>query len=225
MGQIGIVALYAQVAGVQDSPVYQKWLALPSIYTDVKMTSLYDIVVDNTMPLGYWSIWFTASFKNDTRIVSHAGTLHQELVTRLKTEIVRGDDFWALCLFQPLPLKIITSSSKTTTHNNALGLLPSDQDDALLLQTTVMVRTSEQEALAYPYCQAFLAAVREFASGLPDGDGNLEWEYMNYANASQDPLRSYGEANVERLKHVAKKYDPEEVFQRLCVGGFKIGRL
>ncbi len=96
------------------------------------------------------------------------------------------------------------------------------EHDGLLMQTTVMVRTAAQEKLAYPHCKAFLAAVREFASSNVEGNGNLEWEYMNYADASQDLLGSYGADNDRRLKIVARKYDPEEVFQKLCKGGFKI---
>ena len=148
--------------------------------------------------------------------MAHAGSLHETLVTKLKTEIAPDGDFWALCLFQPLPKIYATRPNQ----DNALGL-PSDHD-ALVLQTTVMVRTPEQEALAYPHCKAFLEAVRGFAAA-PEIDGNLDWVYVNYADASQDPLRSYGVENVRRLKAVAGKYDPEGVFQRLCVGGFKIG--
>ena len=85
-----------------------------------------------------------------------------------------------------------------------------------------MVRTPEQEKLAYPHCKAFLEAMRKFASSEIEGDGNLDWEYINYADASQNPLRSYGGNNVRRLKEVARKYDPQEIFQKLCRGGFKI---
>lgn len=53
MGQVGIIAVYAQVAGVERAPAYDKWLALPSLHTDVKMTSLAEIAANNTVPLGY----------------------------------------------------------------------------------------------------------------------------------------------------------------------------
>ncbi len=59
-----------------------------------------------------------------------------------------------------------------------------------------------------------------FAQGIDDG--LLEWRYLNYADKSQDPLASYGAANIKFLKHVAGEYDPEQVFQKLCPGGFKI---
>ncbi|KAK4214117.1 hypothetical protein QBC37DRAFT_421736 [Rhypophila decipiens] len=214
MAKLGIIAVYAHVGAVANAPAYEKLMSLPASHTDVKMTSLADLVAYNKLPLGFHSIWFTATFKNDARIASHAAALHEQLVTKITTEIAPDGDFWAMCLFQPLP-RICTKP-----RDNALGL-PSEHD-ALLVQTSVMVRTPEQEALAYPLCKAYLEAVRKFAAK-PEIDGYLDWEYINYADASQDPLRSYGKANVDRLKAVARKYDPQQVFQKLCMGGFKIG--
>lgn len=49
-----------------------------------------------------------------------------------------------------------------------------------------------------------------------------EFLYMNFAAQFQDPLASYGQANVQFMRTVAKKYDPTGVFQRLAPGGFKL---
>ena len=46
--------------------------------------------------------------------------------------------------------------------------------------------------------------------------------YLNYAGDFEDPLGGYGAASVEFMKRVAKKYDPDGVFQELMPGGFKI---
>ena len=48
--------------------------------------------------------------------------------------------------------------------------------------------------------------------------------YLNYANADQDPLASYGEDNLSYLKSVAKKYDPKGIFQTQVPGGFKVSK-
>ncbi|SPQ21596.1 3e209b66-f234-474a-9bba-7620827d6fc6 [Thermothielavioides terrestris] len=221
--QVTIVSVFAQVGGVERAPAYEKWLALPSIHTDCKMTSLSNIVAENIMPSGYYHIWFTATIKNDARIVSKAASLQEELVNTLKTSVAPDGDFWALCLLQPLPK--IMAQRGGNNNNNALGL-SRQQHDGLLLQTTVMVRTPEQERMAYPKCKAFIVAVRDFARSTEMGeDGNLDWEYLNYADGSQDPLASYGAENVKRLKEVSLRYDPEQAFQRLCPGGFKLAHV
>jgi hypothetical protein len=35
-------------------------------------------------------------------------------------------------------------------------------------------------------------------------------------------LNSYGVENLKKIKAAAAKYDPDQVFQKLCPGGFKI---
>ena len=48
------------------------------------------------------NIWFTASFKNDARIIAKAAELHEDLVKDL-TAFIPDGDFITQCLFQPLP--------------------------------------------------------------------------------------------------------------------------
>ncbi|KAI9748130.1 MAG: hypothetical protein M4579_007307, partial [Chaenotheca gracillima] len=52
----------------------------------------------------------------------------------------------------------------------------------------------------------------------------LPFLYSNYALPSQDPIASYGRASQARLRAVARRYDPQQVFQRLVPGGFKLYR-
>ena len=52
-----------------------------------------------------------------------------------------------------------------------------------------------------------------------------EYIYLNYALPSQDPISGYGAANVAALKAASKKYDPEQVFQTLVPGGFKLSKI
>lgn len=46
--------------------------------------------------------------------------------------------------------------------------------------------------------------------------------YQNYASRAQHVFGSYGTANLERLRAVSKKYDPERVWQKLQPGYFKL---
>ncbi|KAL2824310.1 hypothetical protein BDW59DRAFT_180373 [Aspergillus cavernicola] len=48
----------------------------------------------------------------------------------------------------------------------------------------------------------------------------LPFKYSNYASRDQDPLASYGEDNLRKLKEIAARYDPEGVFQILQNGGW-----
>lgn len=46
--------------------------------------------------------------------------------------------------------------------------------------------------------------------------------YENYAYINQDVISSYGEANKERLIKISQEYDPDQVFQKLEPGYFKL---
>ncbi|KAM4066423.1 FAD binding domain-containing protein [Hirsutella rhossiliensis] len=49
---------------------------------------------------------------------------------------------------------------------------------------------------------------------------DVSYIYMNDAARDQDPIATYGGANVQTLKEIAAKYDPGQVFQRLQNDGF-----
>ncbi|KAF2641381.1 FAD-binding domain-containing protein [Massarina eburnea CBS 473.64] len=50
-----------------------------------------------------------------------------------------------------------------------------------------------------------------------------DYIYMNYASQFQDPLNSYGGANVKKLKAISSIYDPLSIFLELQPGHFKLG--
>ena len=48
------------------------------------------------------------------------------------------------------------------------------------------------------------------------------YRYLNYCAEWQRPFEGYGEENWRFLQGVSRRYDPEGLFQRGCVGGFKL---
>ncbi|KAL4804248.1 hypothetical protein BDV18DRAFT_162011 [Aspergillus unguis] len=53
----------------------------------------------------------------------------------------------------------------------------------------------------------------------------LPFKYANYASRDQDPLAGYGRENLQKLKDIARRYDPEGIFQRLQGGGWLLSRV
>jgi len=49
-----------------------------------------------------------------------------------------------------------------------------------------------------------------------------EFLYLNYADQGQGVIAGYGEGNRMELRRVSRVYDPEGVFQKAVVGGFKL---
>ena len=89
--------------------------------------------------------------------------------------------------------------------------------------TLIANKTDETDlAVAQTLLREFADAVDEFAR---QRGGHEDFVDLNYADASQNPLGSYGEENVQFIRKVAEKYDPSGVFQTRFPGGFKISRV
>ncbi|KAF4962282.1 hypothetical protein FSARC_9635 [Fusarium sarcochroum] len=213
---IVVATLYANMEGVEKPKVYEKWLALPEIMSTVKDTTISEMAFEYNIPANYYDTWFTSCFKNDIRIITKASELHDKLVQELK-EFIPDGNFITQCLFQPLPT--LFGQRCVEAGGNVMGV-ERHKSNGILFLAVVMANTPEQEAFARPKVQAWIQEVREFAATIEGG--NLEWTYLNYADKSQDPLGSYGAENIKKMKDAAAKYDPEEVFQKLVPGGFKI---
>jgi hypothetical protein len=163
--------------------------------------------------------FFTTTFKNDARILTKASDLHNELVEELKAFIPDGD-FITQCSFQPL--SAIFGQRTVEAGGNMLGLDRQKTNDILFL-AVAMVRTPEQDAFARPKVQEWVQSINDFAAAIEGGQ--RAWRFLCYSDGSQNPLASYGHENVKKMKEVAAKYDPEQVFQKLVPGGFKISKV
>jgi hypothetical protein len=62
--------------------------------------------------------------------------------------------------------------------------------------------------------------VKRIKAAAADAGKLLEFEFMNDGNFAQSPLRRYGAESVAYMRDVAKKYDPDGVFQGLQNDGF-----
>ena len=50
----------------------------------------------------------------------------------------------------------------------------------------------------------------------------LPYLFMNTAGNKQNVLAGYGSGNLDEIKRVAKRYDPDQVFQRLQGDGYLV---
>nr|POE87140.1 bifunctional solanapyrone synthase [Quercus suber] len=207
-----------QVAAVENARAFKDYLEMPAAMDSTKMTTVRGIVTEyDPAPSGYYNFFYTISVKNDVRIFRKAAELHEQVVEDLKILIPDGN-FLTECLFQPLPRHYGQKSAENGI-GNVMGV-SNQPDDGVLFVAIVVVQTAEQEKFAFPKGRAWGEAVKDYAASIENG--LLPWVYMNYADKSQDPLRSYGAENVQKIKDVAARYDPHQVFQKLCPGGFKI---
>lgn len=80
---------------------------------------------------------------------------------------------------------------------------------------------AQYDAQVYAAAQRWVSSVQEYTTVL-----GLEhpYRFLNNAAPFQDPLGSYGADSLQFMRDVARKYDPDRVFQTLLPGGFKLSK-
>jgi hypothetical protein len=96
------------------------------------------------------------------------------------------------------------------------------KENALLWLITGSTQRPEQHAIMREKLKAFSATLKNYGEAR---NVNIEWQYLNYVDQTQDPLESYGKHNVDFIRNVADKYDPSGMFQKKVVSGWKIPKV
>ena len=163
-------------------------------------------------------MWFTLTFKNEVSIIKKATELHDNMVNELKIVLPVGN-FSTQCLFQPMPTLFMEHSVRR--GGNVLGL-DQAKENTLLWLLVGSTETTEESAIMRVKMTTVKDALEEFARS-----ENLivDWQYLNYADETQNPLKSYSQRNVDFIRGVADKYDPDGMIQKKVVSGWKLSRI
>ena len=101
---------------------------------------------------------------------------------------------------------------------NALGLDVSN-GPVHLMHISCWWSNESDDQTVYAFINSFWEKVIAHAKDV--GVYN-EYIYMNYASMFQDPISGYGFSNKAKLKKIAKRYDPKQVYQNVQPGYFKL---
>ena len=166
------------------------------------------------------NIWFAASFKNDARPMNYAVDKFNALNAELeKIAPSEKTAFNTVCMFQPIT-KSIVEKGMGANGGNVLGLESRvEEGNGIMFLLTFAVNDAEAEERSLPLLTAYMQDLDEYTQDLGLDWG---WRYLNYAHSSQDVISSFGKRAVEKLQAVSAKYDPDGVFQKLRVLGFKL---
>ncbi|KAI7477275.1 hypothetical protein KC351_g8942 [Hortaea werneckii] len=203
---------------VERPEPFKNFLSIEGKMSDsTHITNMTSLSREWEAPNTYRVSFSTVTTKNDLRVLTKAHELWLVVVQRLKTE-AKGP--WeGHQLYQPMPP---TFGKDAIAHGgNVLGL---DRfDEALILYEPYLSWTYPgQDDMFNRQAKWLRDELAAFAKSI--GADN-EFICLDYADADQDPLGSYGEENVRKMKAAAKKHDPQEVFQKLQLGGFKLSKV
>lgn len=148
--------------------------------------------------------------KNDLGTLQFAHTVFEEKIGRLKK--VKGMT-WTL-VFQP-----VHASSMQKGRDNVLGLQNRTENLVVVLFAGVWEQARD-DMHVNEVAKTALDNIRRYAADRGMAD---DFCYVNWCpNTSTSPFLSYGAENVALLKRVGRAVDPDGLFQRGCVGGYKL---
>jgi hypothetical protein len=198
---------------VAEPAIFEEYRKIPAFSDTTQLNTLayFTQQLNNSNPKGYRETFWTASSKLDRDMVQFVFDVSFDEFAKIR-------DVQGIIPANTLQITTVPQLEQMQKKGgNALGLKPSDgpiflinismrwdkiEDDTRVLQASAnVIRRMQEEAMRRNMVNEYL--------------------YMNYASQYQDVIGSYGQS-TEKLKSVAKKYDPKEVFQNLQPGYFKL---
>jgi hypothetical protein len=178
--------------------IFDDWKAIPALQDLTAVSNLTQLTRNlgvGSPPDGSGATYWDQTFKLDRDFMK----FNIDTFFKMLPAISDAAGVLPVLTFQAITVPAMEAMQKN--GGNALGLDPGE-GPIYILNLALMYERLQAEAVKRGLASDFI--------------------YMNYASPWQDPLASYGAANLERLRQVAKVYDPTGVFQRLQPGYFKL---
>ncbi|KAH8879824.1 FAD-binding domain-containing protein [Thozetella sp. PMI_491] len=196
---------------------FRDFLAIPDqVQNTMQTKTMAEKVAGLLIPSNGYDTWFSLTFRNDIHVMKKAVDCNNAMVEKIK---ILSPAVNVQMVLQPFPAFSVQNS--VGRGGNMMGL-DRFTEDAIVLITAVRVETLELKEAVFPIFQQAIDEIERFAISL---DANVEFRYLNYCDGSQNPLSTYGEENIAKMKSAAAKYDPTGVFQTRLPGGFKISKI
>ncbi|TVY43039.1 Bifunctional solanapyrone synthase [Lachnellula cervina] len=221
--QLGIQAISVNLVHTKPSPNDKKWplywrdspfKPLWRFWSTCKIRSLTSATdeMNSLNPPGRRQVFATTTIKNDLVTITQTHTAYQDAIASLRPANIKGL-VWTL-VFQPLVPDWVQKGDA-----NPLGL--DDCTDSLVMVSfTVNWNEAQNDEFVKMTTRATIERIEDIAEANKTGH---RWRYLNYCAEWQKPFEGYGEENWRFLQEVSGRYDPDGLFQKGCVGGFKLG--
>jgi hypothetical protein len=190
---------------------------IPALVRQQRMSNLTSLLETIQQPYGQRQIWMNVAVKGTSAaLLQDILPLHERHVERMLGAANGTTGVSTFLTFQPIPVNVLDAMQ--VNGGNALGL--SREDGPLVIVQSAAAWESESLDLnVASSTRVFIQDVEDLAKKRALDHGFV---YMNYAETTQDVFARYGPDNLQRLRRVAKKYDPNGALQKLWKGYFKL---
>jgi hypothetical protein len=220
--QLGIQAISVNLAYTKFSENERKWPACWSnssfrslwrFWSTCKVRTLSNATdeMNALNPPGRRQVFATTTIKNDPATLTATHAVYCDAIASIRRVNVKGL-VWTLVL-QPL-LPVWARMGDT----NPLGLHDC-QEPLVIVSFTVNWDESRDDEFVKNTTRYAVEKIDGIAAA---NKASHPYRYLNYCAEWQRPFEGYGMENLHFLKEVSMRYDPEGLFQRGCVGGFKL---
>lgn len=194
----------------KSSPFASLWRYWSTVKTRTLTNATEELEALNTR--GKRQQQTTSTIKNDLATLTAAYAIYQEGIAALRRAGVKGL-IWTLVI-QPLSPDWFRKGDP-----NPMGLHNCGDDPlVLLLYVAVWEHKKDDEVVRDRVWQSI-----ERLEAIAAANGTSHpYKYLNYCGDGQKPFQSYGEEGLQFLRQVSQKYDPKSMFQKQCIGGFKL---
>ncbi|KAI9157880.1 FAD-dependent monooxygenase CTB5 [Paramyrothecium foliicola] len=206
--------VYTEPSPSRDWPEYWKKSPFRTLWrfrNAFKNQSLSSAVTSlgSLSPSGLRNVYGTTTIKNDFKTILAVHQIWKDHIPLVKH--AKGGLF---CLIlQPLLPQWVNKGQP-----NVLGL--DDCQEPLIVVSFALSWCDPKEDKALP------AAVRKAIAAIEKAaianHASHPYRFMNYATEMQRPLDGYGVENMDLMRRVSRRYDPQGLFQTGCLGGHKL---
>ncbi|KAI9796419.1 MAG: hypothetical protein M1833_006191 [Piccolia ochrophora] len=226
-----IVNIYEYTKPEADARAFDTHRAIEgAIANTMRIETLTNLTEELEAPVDLRSYFSTLTFANNETVMQEVVNISNRFYQKYKT--VANLQWYAQ--FQPLPLSLLNHSRER--GGNVLGLDRAKENligtsalydnlttaRLLILAQVVLLfaqwSRAEDDGIMNEAAEQLLKEVKDYTVR---EKADNDWVYLNYAYPSQDPLKGYGPDNFNFIRATSQKYDPDQVFQKLNVGGFK----
>lgn len=205
---------FTHAKGVEDPEVFKDFLDLPNVASTVRVSNMTDLAEELAAknPNGLRESYWTHNFVLTREMLGEVVKIWKEEVENIKE--VEG--VLPALVLQPVTRNIIKHFSRN--GGNALGM-DASKGPLLLMSVPAMWTDRGKDDLVIGVLRRMIDRSVERSQAL---GAFHPYIYMNYAAKEQRVYEGYGEENLERLREVSRKWDPEWVFHRLQPGYFTL---
>ncbi|KAL5340591.1 hypothetical protein BJX70DRAFT_396574 [Aspergillus crustosus] len=125
---------------VENTNIFDEFLALEQDVNTLRVTDIYDLMMETAPPAGQRAVFLTLTFKNDKRVLEKLAGLHEGAVEFVKGRGVGSGNWDVITFLQPFPAVLEKVSRESAAavgggnenRGNVLGLERMGGEDHLL---------------------------------------------------------------------------------------------